>query len=123
MTQRLSAAVFLLLALSMFLTRFPPVGDILHMQDASWAVFFVAGFYLKAHWRWAFPLLMLEAVVVDFVAIQYMSVSNYCATIAYWFLVPAYASLWLGGTWLKGRATLDMRGLAALIASFLGRCT
>ncbi|MCI0354802.1 MAG: hypothetical protein L0099_07175, partial [Acidobacteria bacterium] len=84
------------LASLMAATRIPAMGAMLHLQDASWAVFFIAGFYLKGQWRWAFPLLMAEAVGIDYCVIQYTGISNYCVTVAYWFLVPAYATLWLG---------------------------
>jgi|SRR5450755_1346968 len=103
----------------MVATRLPMVGPAFHLQDASWAVFFLAGFYLKDQWRWAFPLLMVAAVAVDYIAIQYLGISNYCVTVAYWFIVPAYASLWLGGTWLRQQLSMDVRGAVLLVASLL----
>lgn len=86
----------------------------LHLQDASWAIFFVGGFYLSDRWRLAFPALMVTAVAIDWVAIRYYGVSNYCVTVAYGFLVPAYAALWLGGSWLRRHASFDAQGLLAL---------
>ena len=38
--------------------------------DASWAVFFIAGFHLRGWGRWAFPLLMALAVAVDWWVIR-----------------------------------------------------
>ncbi len=107
------------LLLAMLATRLPMVGAVLHLQDASWAVFFVAGFYLSAHWRWAFPVLMAAAVGIDYAAIRYLGISNYCVTLAYWFLVPSYACLWIGGHWLRKHLTMDMRGAALAVATLV----
>ncbi len=107
------------LASLMAATRIPAMGAMLHLQDASWAVFFIAGFYLKGQWRWAFPLLMAEAVGIDYCVIQYTGISNYCVTVAYWFLVPAYATLWLGASWLRRHDNQDLRGLVSLFASLV----
>lgn len=90
---RVAILIFAGLAFFMAATRFPGLASNLHLQDASWALFFLAGFYLRDHWRWGFPALMALAVVIDLVAIEYFDVSNYCLTVAYWFLVPAYGSL------------------------------
>jgi hypothetical protein len=105
------------LATLMAVTRLPFCGGLLHLADASWAVFFLAGFYLGSQWRSVFPLLMIEAVGIDYLAIRYMGTSNYCVTLAYWFLVPSYATLWLGGHWLRRHASLDLKGLLALATS------
>ena len=110
---------FLGLAIVMVATRFPGLASNWHLQDASWALFFVAGFYLAKHARWAFPAFILVAVGIDLVAIQFYGIDNYCFTVAYWFLVPAYGALWLGGRWLVRSATLDGRGVLSLAASVL----
>lgn len=100
------------------LTHFGPV------PDASWAVFFVGGFYLRAWTRWAFPLLMAAAVLVDYIVISGQGINfwtHYCVSPAYWFLLPAYFSLWAGGLlvqrFYKGN---DGRSLAVLVASLVG---
>ena len=112
-----SGLAWLGLALVMIATRFPGLNGGLHLHDASWAVFFVAGFYLSGNWRWAFPTLLAVAVGVDYTAIKYYGISNYCLTWAYWFLVPAYGSLWLGGRWLRRHASVDVAGGIALVAT------
>ena len=89
-----------LLAFSMAATRFNHAGTAWLPPDASWAVFFIAGFYLGGEWRWALGMLLIEAVGIDFLAIRHYGISNYCATLAYWFILPAYSVLWLGGAWL-----------------------
>jgi hypothetical protein len=122
-TRRLG--IFIALALVMAVTRIHP--SLLHhaVWDASWGVFFLAGFWLRGSARWAFPLLMAEAVLVDYVVITRQGIpfwSHYCVSPAYWALVAAYGALWLGGNWLAKRQqglTLATLGLAvpALLAS------
>jgi len=85
---------FLALALLMLLTRYHHFGDALHLPDASWAIFFLAGFYL-AKWRFFFAFSLLSASI-DVIAIN-TGTSSYCVTSAYVFLFPAYAVLWLAG--------------------------
>lgn len=84
----------LILAAAMLVTRlfhlnYPP--------DASWAVFFLSGFYLY-RFR-AFALLLVEAVMIDYVATAHLGISSYCLSVAYLFVLPAYAALWFGGRW------------------------
>jgi hypothetical protein len=71
-----------------------------YLPDASWAIFFLCGFYLFG--ARAFALLIVEAVLIDYVATQHLGVSSYCLSIAYPFVLPAYATLWVGGR-LAGR--------------------
>lgn len=66
-----------------------------NLPSASWAVFFLAGVLLQP--KWSFPALFLEASLLDFAAIQWTGISDWCMSPAYWMLVPAYGSLWLGG--------------------------
>lgn len=111
--------IFALLALVMTGTRVNHFGLI---PDASWAVFFIAGFYLSASLRWAFPTLMVLAVAVDYAVITGAGQnfwSHYCVSPGYWLLLPAHASLWLGGSLLaRLQPTLSLRGLA-MLASIL----
>jgi hypothetical protein len=116
-------AVFLVLALVMAVTRVHL--SLLHhnIEDASWAIFFLAGFWLRGAGRWAFPLLMIEAVLVDYLMISGQGIdfwSHYCVSAAYWFLIPSYFSLWLGGSWLaKHQAGLGLKTLGMATAAFL----
>ncbi|MCC2656451.1 MAG: hypothetical protein K0Q76_1559 [Panacagrimonas sp.] len=96
------------LALLMLITRTQPVEHFLELPDASWAVFFIAGFYLRGLVaRWAFPLLMLEAVAIDWIATQHLGVSAFCMTAAYWFLLPTHAVMWAGGHLLRRHAQVE----------------
>lgn len=99
----------------MLATRFHHFGDALHLPDASWALFFLAGFYLSPAWLLG---LMLEAVAIDVAAVGWMGVSGYCLTPAYAALQVAHLALWAGGR-LSNRsvggsaaAMLRMAGLA-----------
>ena len=97
------AAVLLMTRLFHF--KFPP--------DASWAVFFLSGLH-RLRFR-AFALLLLEAVMIDYAATAHVGVSSYCLSVAYLFLPPAYAALWLGGRWAANHGSaVAWRGIAAL---------
>jgi len=123
LAQRLG--IIVALALVMAATRMHH--SILHhfdaLPDASWGIFFLAGFWLRGAWRWAFPLLMAEAVLVDYLVISGQGLDfwgHYCVSAAYWFLVPAYASLWLGGSVLARYQTgLNLQTLALAATAFL----
>jgi len=98
-------------------THFGPI------PDGSWAVFFIGGFYLRQWTRWAFPALMALAVLIDFVVIRSQGLdfwSHYCMSAAYWFLVPAYLALWLGGAAVaRYRPASAARGLALLAGGLI----
>lgn len=101
-----------LLMLAMLITRSHLVH---HIQDASWAIFIMAGFYLRAFW--IFPIFMLGAFTTDYLVVDVMQGQNYCFTPAYPFLIPAYAALWSAGRWLACHAHENLRGLFNLIAA------
>jgi hypothetical protein len=91
------ALLFAVLALVMVSTRFKHFGDVLHVPDASMALFFLGGLYLRRHWT--FVVLVALAVALDWVSVSYAGVSNFCVTVAYSFLPLAYAVLWYAGRW------------------------
>lgn len=101
----------------MLATRFHHFGDALHLPDASWALFFLAGFYLSPLWLGA---LMLQAVAIDVAAIGWMGVSGYCLTPAYAALQLAYVVLWAGGRWFRAHGVQALSGLPALAGAVLG---
>lgn len=115
-------AIFSAVALLLAVTRLDVLSTTFHfapIPDASWAMFFVGGFYLRGATRWAFPVLMALAVIVDYVVISRAGLdfwSHYCVSVAYWFLVPSYFALWFGGMLLRRRydgLTLRTLGLLA----------
>ncbi|MBK9161710.1 MAG: hypothetical protein IPM27_09120 [Nitrosomonadales bacterium] len=117
-------AIFAALAVLMAATRDHHFGSMLHLPDASLAIFLLAGFYLP---RWAFPVLLIEAGAADYLAINFGGVSGWCFSPAYWFLIPTYFTLWLGGRFCAARYRFSLRGLgefsgiafAAVCAAFL----
>src|SRR4029077_4283807 len=64
-----------------------------------------------------------EAVGIDGIAIRHYGVSNYCVTPAYWFIVPAYAAVWLGGAWVRRHYQHSPRDLLRLLASLVASVT
>jgi hypothetical protein len=112
--------ILTLLAALMAATR---INHFAPVPDASWAVFFLGGVYLSTWTRWAFPLLMALAVGVDYLVISRSGVSfwqHYCVSAAYWFLVPAYFSMWAGGMWLRrGGIANDARTLGRAAAALV----
>jgi hypothetical protein len=122
-TQTRHLAILIALALVMAATRIHLSLFQHDVRDASWAVFFLAGFWLRGNVRWAFPLLMAEAVLLDYLVITHQGIdfwSHYCVSVGYWFLIPSYFSLWLGGSWLARHASgLDLRTLGLAVAALL----
>lgn len=109
--------LFTLLALFMATTRFHHFGSPVNLPDASLAVFFLAGFYLST--LLALPSLLLGAGLIDYLAIHVGGVSDWCASPAYWFLIPTYASLWLGGRWYAKRYRMNGSTLIPLLGALI----
>ena len=95
--------------------QFAPLAH--HLPDASLAVFFLAGLYLRS--IWSFPALFGLATVIDLTAIGWGGVSGYCLTPAYWMLVPAYGVVWGMGRWSAGRVEMTKDGLPLLVGALL----
>ena len=86
-----------------------------HIQDASWAIFFMLGFYVRN--ALGFPIFLLVAFAVDLLVIKSKGGQSYCFTVSYPFLIPAYASLWFAGRWFAGHYSENIRGLLYFIAA------
>jgi hypothetical protein len=119
-TQIQRVGIFLLLALAMAATRLHHFGA---LPDASWGVFFLAGFWLRGSARWAFPLLIAEAVLIDFFVITGQGIdfwSHYCVSVAYWFMPVYFGALWFGGSWLaKHQVGLRLQTLGLAVIALL----
>ena len=110
--------VALLLAAVLILTRghhFPTLTQAI--PSASWAIFFLAGVYLRAAWPLA--ALLALAATMDYAAIAWGGVSDFCVSPAYAALIPAYGTLWFAGRWYTTRyrfapSTLLPLGLAVV---------
>jgi hypothetical protein len=114
--------VGLLLAALMIATRSHHFASALHLPDASWAVFFLAGALLPG-WLPLAALLALAATV-DYLAISFGGVSAFCVSTAYAALAPAYGVLYAAGRWYARRHRPTPRSLlpftgAALVGTTL----
>ncbi len=103
-------------------TRFDHFGSAISLPDASLAVFFLAGLYLSSYWILA--LFLVEAGLIDNLAITYGGISSFCVSPAYVFLIPTYAVMWWAGRWCShydrfNRATLLALGSVLLTATTL----
>ena len=110
-----------ILALAMLATRFHHFGSSVNLPDASLTVFFLLG--LLSSWRW-FPVFALLAGVIDYVAIAWGGVGDYCVTPAYFFLLPTYAVMTAGGYLARADGALRLRqilvvAVAALVSTTL----
>lgn len=112
-SQTKTIAIFVTLAALMAATRADHFGTALHLPDASLAVFLLAGFYLP---RWVFPVLLVEAGLVDYLALNYGGVDGWCFSPAYWFLVPTYFVLWFAGSFYAARNRFTLRSLSEFAA-------
>jgi len=95
-----------LLAVLMAATRIHHFGIGTIAPDASTAVFFLAGLLLGSPWWLA--ALLLEAVLLDGVAIGFLNVANACVSSGYALLAPAYGALWFAGRALRPSQQLDL---------------
>lgn len=107
--QTKTTAILVTLITLMAVTRTHHFGSALHLPDASWAIFLLAGFYLP---RWVFPVLLVEAGLADYFAINHDGVSNWCFSSAYWFLIPTYFVLWFAGRFYMARYRFSLHSLA-----------
>lgn len=110
LTQRpawIAAGLIALMATTRMHTHF---GSALHLPDASLAVFLLAGFFIAS--PWLFAGLLVEAGVLDYLAITQFGVSDYCISAAYGFLIPTYGVLWYAGRYYAQRHQHSLRGLS-----------
>lgn len=108
-------AIALSLGFVMAVTRFHHFGSAISLPDASLAVFFLAGFYLRPSLFLA--AFLAEAALVDYLAIAYDGVSDWCVSPAYFFLIPTYASVWFAGRWYVSHHQKTWRTLVPLLAA------
>jgi hypothetical protein len=87
------------------------------LPSASWAVFFLAGVYLRP--AWALAGLFALAAFLDFAAIGWAGVSDFCLSPAYIALIPAYSAIWLAGCWYARRYTFEIATLLPLATAVL----
>lgn len=115
--KRTSLWIAVALVALMAATRGHHFASLAHLPSASLAVFFLAGFYVRR--AWFFVVLLAEAALIDFTAVTYGGVSNFCVTPAYGFLIPAYGTMWLAGKWFASRYSFTLSALMPLGGSLL----
>ncbi len=118
LTKPNAAILAVVLSVAMWATRGHHAASLTHLPDASWALFFLIGFYFRN--RLLLPLFLAQAALIDYLSITQFGVNDYCVTAAYAFLLPAYFSLWLGGRWYAAHYRFSLRSLRALgMAAFV----
>ncbi|SDY47211.1 hypothetical protein [Nitrosomonas sp. Nm58] len=121
LSTRNQMGIGLALVLLMMITRGHHFASLHSLPGASWAVFFLAGVYLRSAW----PLLGFLALSwgLDFAAYTWGGTSGFCLTPAYVFLLPAYTSLWLAGRWYANQHRFTWRTLMPLSLSMIAGLT
>jgi hypothetical protein len=114
---RNQSLIGLLLLALLIVTREQHFASLHNLPGASWAVFFLAGVYLRPAWS----LLGLLAItwILDFSAYLSGGASDFCLTPAYGFLLPAYSALWLAGRWFANRYQFSWHTVMPLSLSLL----
>jgi len=105
------------LLLMMSATRGQHFSTFQHLPGASWAVFFLAGFYLRS--VWSLPGFLALTWLLDYASFTWGGSSGFCLTRAYVFLLPAYGALWLSGRWYAGQYRFEWRSLMPLMLAVL----
>ena len=99
---------------AILLTRTNHFGDGVYLPDATLAVLFLGGL-LVARKSWL-GLAIAAAFLMDFYALGWKGVSDYCMSVGYWGLIPTYAIVWGSGRWLAKRSQDKQRNLFYLPA-------
>lgn len=105
------------LAALMVATRGHHFATLHNLPGASWAVFFLAGVYLRS--VWGLPGLLALSWLLDFAAFTWGGASGFCLTSAYVFLLPAYGALWFAGRCYANRHRFEWRTLMPLSIAVL----
>ena len=105
------------LVLLMILTREYHFSSLHSLPGASWAIFFLAGLYLRSIW----PLVGFFVLTwaLDFSAYTWGGASSFCLTSSYVFLLPAYSALWYAGSWYARRYQFEWQTLLPLSLSLM----
>lgn len=93
----------------MLITRGRHMATVSQLPDASWAIFFVIGFYFSNFL--IIIAFLAQAFLIDYVVVTQMGIGQSCYTLAYVFLVPAYLSIWFSGRLLKNQFDLNIKFL------------
>lgn len=102
------------LAVLMAVTRVGHFGEFNGPPDASWAVFFLAGLWLRD--PRLFPFYFALAWVSDLIAFA-LGTPTDCYSLAYLALIPAYGALWWAGMRVAAMGVTPARVGAAVVGS------
>lgn len=102
------------LAVLMAVTRVGHFGEFNGPPDASWAVFFLAGLWLRD--ARGFPVFFALAWVSDLIAFA-LGTPTDCYSLAYLALIPAYGALWWAGMKLADAGVAPMRAAISVVGS------
>lgn len=117
LSNRNQVTIGLVLVLMMVITRGHHFATLSHLPGASWAVFFLAGFYLRS--SWVLPGFLALTWMLDFASFTWGGGSGFCLTQAYVFLLPAYAALWFSGHWYAKQYRFEWRTLMPFVGAVL----
>ncbi len=117
LSTRNQIGIGLVLVLLMIMTRGYHFASMHNLPGASWAIFFLAGVYLRSAW----PLLGFFALtwILDYAGYTWGGSSGFCLTPAYIFLLPAYSALWFAGRWYANQHQFAWQTLIPLSLSIL----
>ena len=120
LSARTQLIIGIVLATLLIATRSQHFASLHHLPGASWAVFFLAGVYIKS--RWGLSGFLGIAFLVD-LPVFLSGANSTCFTPAYVMLLPAYASLWMAGRWYAKQHDLTLNSLlflggAVLVGTF-----
>jgi len=105
----------IIVVLLIFLTL-SRISIIPYLEDASWAVFFLIGFYLRSYI--GLPLMMIAAIAIDFAQIAIRGGhQDYYLSPSYFYIIPAYASLWFAGRFFASKYSENLKGLLIFFLS------
>jgi hypothetical protein len=108
----------ILLMMLILATRLGHFGSHVTLPDATLAVLFLGGI-LELNLSWLLISIGL-AFMVDWYAVQFAGVSNYCLSLGYWGLIPTYMMVWLFGRLVtKKPFTLAKASRYALVSMVL----
>jgi hypothetical protein len=118
LTPRAEWIAAIALAILMAVTRIHHFGVGNVAPDGSTGVFFLAGLLLASPWWIA--VFVVEAVILDGIAIGFLSVADACMSSGYALLAPAYAALWFAGRALRKTETLGLPAAAKFVCFVSG---
>lgn len=128
LSNRNQILIGVVLALLLIATRGQHFATLNSLPGASWAVFFLGGVYLRP--MWILPAMLAFVWGLDFTPHLLSGASlaeivnggqAFCLTPAYFFLLPAYGTLWFAGRWYAGQYCFEWRTLLPLgVAALIG---